>query len=103
MGKYKRYIHRYFNVGVELGQLAVIAVFAAVLVGWLTQQWHGQSPGIVALAAGLATGQEIPDAVISAKTFLNQCLRSPAGIGAGHGPMMVTPPRNDPKDRPTIR
>ena len=34
-------------------QWAVIAVFGAVVVGWLSQQWHGQSPGIVALAGAI--------------------------------------------------
>lgn len=56
-----------------------------------------------ALASALALGQSIPEAVVNAKTFLNQCLRSPAGIGSGHGPMMIMPFRNDPNDRPTIR
>ena len=56
-----------------------------------------------AIASAIALGQTIPDAVVSAKTFLNQCLRSPAGIGSGHGPMMIRPFRNDPKNAPTIR
>ncbi len=34
-------------------QWAVLAVFGAVLAGWLTQQWHGQSPGMVALTGAL--------------------------------------------------
>ncbi len=55
-----------------------------------------------AIASAIALGQSIPEAVVSAKTFLNQCLRSPAGIGSGYGPMMIMPFRNDPKDGPTI-
>jgi sodium-dependent dicarboxylate transporter 2/3/5 len=31
-------------------QLVVLAVFAAVAIGWLTQTWHGLHAGIVALA-----------------------------------------------------
>jgi len=56
-----------------------------------------------AIASSIALGQPIPEAVVSAKTFLNQCLRSPAGIGSGHGPMMIMPFQNDPKDGATIR
>jgi sodium-dependent dicarboxylate transporter 2/3/5 len=40
-------------------QWTVLAVFGAVVAGWLTQQWHGQSPGMVALAGAVvlfATG-----------------------------------------------
>ncbi|HSR88232.1 MAG TPA: bifunctional hydroxymethylpyrimidine kinase/phosphomethylpyrimidine kinase [Pontiella sp.] len=56
-----------------------------------------------AIAAAIALGHSIPEAVITAKTFLNQCLRSPAHVGSGRGPMMIQPFRNDPQDRPTIR
>jgi len=56
-----------------------------------------------AIASAIALGQSIPDAVVSAKSFLNQCLRSPATLGTGHGPMVIMPFRNDPKDGPTIR
>ena len=56
-----------------------------------------------ALAAALALGESIPEALITAKTFLNQCLRSPARVGAGCGPMVIQLFRNDPQDRPTIR
>ena len=55
-----------------------------------------------AIAAGIALGNSVAGAVIDAKTFLNQCLRSPAGIGGGHGPMRITPFINAPEDRPTI-
>jgi len=34
-------------------QWAVATVFAAVLGGWLTQSWHGQSPGVIALAGAV--------------------------------------------------
>lgn len=56
-----------------------------------------------AIASAIALGYEIPDAIVAAKTFLNQCLGSPAHLGAGNGPMQIEPFRNDPKDRPTIR
>lgn len=55
-----------------------------------------------AIAAAIALGQDIPEAVVTAKTFLNQCLKSPAGIGAGHGPMRIELFRNDPQDRPEV-
>lgn len=55
-----------------------------------------------AIASAIALGQDIPDAVATAKTFLNQCLKSPANIGSGHGPMRIEPFRNDPQDRPTL-
>ena len=56
-----------------------------------------------AIASAIALGQPIQEAIITAKTFLNQCLRSAANVGSGHGPMMIQPFRNDPRDRPTIR
>ena len=55
-----------------------------------------------AIASAIALGQAIPEAVSTSKTFLNQCLKSPAHIGAGHGPMRIEPFRNDPQDRPVI-
>ena len=55
-----------------------------------------------AIASAIALGQELPEAIISAKTFLNQSLKTPAGIGDGHGPMRIEPFRNDPEDRPTL-
>ena len=35
-------------------QMVVLAVFAAVAIGWLTQTWHGLHAGIVALAGAAA-------------------------------------------------
>ncbi|MBN2702599.1 MAG: bifunctional hydroxymethylpyrimidine kinase/phosphomethylpyrimidine kinase [Pontiellaceae bacterium] len=55
-----------------------------------------------AIAAALALGNKLSDAVIQAKTFLNQCLRSPAGVGQGHGPMRILPFENVETDRPAI-
>lgn len=55
-----------------------------------------------AVAAAAALGRELPEAVVLAKTFLNQCLRSPAGIGSGCGPMRIDPFRDDPPDRPDV-
>jgi hydroxymethylpyrimidine kinase/phosphomethylpyrimidine kinase/thiamine-phosphate diphosphorylase len=66
-----------------------------------TRSTHGTGCVLSAsIASALALGQAIPNAVFSAKTFLNQCLRSPANVGAGHGPMLVEPFRNDPQDHP---
>jgi hydroxymethylpyrimidine/phosphomethylpyrimidine kinase len=50
----------------------------------------------------IALGHNFPAAVISAKTFLNQCLKSLANIGAGHGPMLLRPFENEEEDRPTL-
>ena len=55
-----------------------------------------------AIAAAIALGQPIPEAVVSAKTFLNQCLKNPANVGAGYGPARIEPFRNDEEDRPSI-
>ena len=55
-----------------------------------------------AIAAGLAEGLDVPDAIIQAKAFLNQCLRSPAGLGKGHGPMRILPFENRETDRPVV-
>jgi hydroxymethylpyrimidine kinase/phosphomethylpyrimidine kinase len=55
-----------------------------------------------AIASALALGQTIPEALTTAKTFLNQCLKSPTHIGGGHGPMRIESFRNDPADRPTL-
>jgi hydroxymethylpyrimidine kinase/phosphomethylpyrimidine kinase len=55
-----------------------------------------------ALASALALGQETHEAIITAKTFLNQCLKSPVQVGAGHGPMRIEPFRDAVPDRPTL-
>lgn len=55
-----------------------------------------------AIASAIALDQSIPDAVVSAKTFLNQCLKRPANVGAGYGPVRIEPFRNDEADRPSI-
>ncbi len=53
-----------------------------------------------AIAASMAKGRSIPEAVTEAKTFLNQCLKSPLHIGSGHGPMQIRPFENRMEDRP---
>jgi len=53
-----------------------------------------------AIASALALGQAMPQAVATAKTFLNQCLKSPANLGKGHGPARMEPFRNTVEDRP---
>lgn len=55
-----------------------------------------------ALASAVARGQETRQAVITAKTFLNQCLKSPANVGSGHGPMLIRPFENREEDRPDV-
>jgi hydroxymethylpyrimidine kinase/phosphomethylpyrimidine kinase/thiamine-phosphate diphosphorylase len=55
-----------------------------------------------AIASAIALSQEISEAIVTAKTFLNQCLKSPTEIGAGHGPMQIEPFRNNPADRPKV-
>ena len=69
-----------------------------------TRHMHGTGCVLAsAIAASFALGKTIPEAVVAAKTFLNQCLTSPAGVGTGHGPMKIEPFLDDPADRPTIR
>ncbi len=53
-----------------------------------------------AITAALAHGQDIPEAITTAKTFMNQCLKAPSNLGKGRGPMLIEPFRNDPQDRP---
>jgi len=68
-----------------------------------TRSTHGTGCILAsAIASALALGQEIPEAVITAKTFLNQCLGSPARVGRGNGPMMIRPFENRPEDRPEL-
>jgi len=69
-----------------------------------TRATHGTGCMLsAAITSAVALGQSIPAAVVTAKTFLNQCLRAPANLGSGHGPAMISAFRNDPQDRPTIR
>ncbi len=68
-----------------------------------TQHTHGTGCILAsAIASAIALGQQIPEAIITAKTFLNQCLKSPAHAGSGHGPMLIEPFRNDPEDQPVV-
>lgn len=74
---------------------------------WLTASRidtrHTHGTGCIlssAITSAVALGQDIPDAIITAKTFLNQCLKSPANVGEGHGPMRIEPFRNAEGDRP---
>jgi len=55
-----------------------------------------------AIASATALGQSIPEALITAKTFLNQCLKSPSNVGSGQSPMRIDRFRNDPQDRPVV-
>ncbi len=56
-----------------------------------------------AIASAMALGKDIPDAVIAAKAFLNQCLRFPTGLGSGCGPMSIRPFLNASEDQPEIQ
>jgi len=52
-----------------------------------TQHTHGIGCTFAsAIAAGLAKGQPVPDAVSAAKEYLTEALRHAIEIGAGHGP-----------------
>ncbi len=55
-----------------------------------------------AIASAIALGQPIPGAVATAKTFLNQCLKQPANLGEGCGPMCFEPFQNAAEDRPMV-
>ena len=56
-----------------------------------------------AIASALALGRSIRESIVMAKTFLNQCLRSPAELGGGHGPMRIEPFRDEVNDRPVLQ
>ncbi|WP_372808571.1 bifunctional hydroxymethylpyrimidine kinase/phosphomethylpyrimidine kinase [Pontiella sp.] len=65
---------------------------------WLTasriETRHTHGTGCIlsaAIASAIALGQDIPDAVRTAKRFLHDCLLTPANVGEGHGPMMIGP------------
>lgn len=55
-----------------------------------------------AIASAMALGQKFSEAVATAKTFLNQCLKSPAYVGAGHGPMLIEPFKDTEGNRPVV-
>jgi hydroxymethylpyrimidine kinase/phosphomethylpyrimidine kinase/thiamine-phosphate diphosphorylase len=55
-----------------------------------------------AIAAAMALEQNLPEAVITAKTFLNQCLKRPVHVGTGIGPMRIECFKDDPADRPKV-
>ena len=55
-----------------------------------------------ALAAALACNEDIPTAIATAKTFLNQCLKNPIQAGSGTSPVWIKPFKNDVADRPAI-
>ncbi len=55
-----------------------------------------------ALAAALACGESPAEAVVTAKTYLNQCLAAPVRAGAGPGPLLIRPPRRAAHHRPHV-
>lgn len=68
-----------------------------------TKETHGTGCILSsAIASNLALGFSIPEAIVTAKTFLNQCLKSPAHLGSGHGPMRIMSFRDSEDDRPSI-
>jgi hydroxymethylpyrimidine kinase/phosphomethylpyrimidine kinase len=73
---------------------------------WLTapriDTRHTHGTGCIlsaAIASAIAIGQDIPDAIQTAKLYLHECLLTPANVGAGHGPMMFAPLKEALKDR----
>lgn len=53
-----------------------------------TPHTHGTGCSLsAAIAAGLATGLEVPEAVLHARRFLTVAIRESYGIGHGHGPV----------------
>jgi hydroxymethylpyrimidine kinase/phosphomethylpyrimidine kinase/thiamine-phosphate diphosphorylase len=55
-----------------------------------------------AIAAALANKQSLRNAVITAKTYLNQNLHEAQTIGKGHGPLPFPTPCNAPQYQPNI-
>jgi hydroxymethylpyrimidine kinase / phosphomethylpyrimidine kinase / thiamine-phosphate diphosphorylase len=69
------------------------------------QTRHSHGTGCIlasAIAAGIAQGVTPRQAIINAKTYLNQSLKHPAGIGRGDGPLRLIPFLNREEDRPEI-
>lgn len=68
-----------------------------------TRATHGTGCALsAAITAALALGQSLPEAVITAKTYLNQSLNQSVELGQGPGPMRFTLPCNEPQYRPNI-
>ncbi|GAC1348119.1 MAG: bifunctional hydroxymethylpyrimidine kinase/phosphomethylpyrimidine kinase [Acetobacteraceae bacterium] len=59
-----------------------------------TQHTHGTGCTLAsAIAAGLAQGQTLPDAVARARTYVQSAIQTAPGLGRGHGPLNhATPP-----------
>jgi hydroxymethylpyrimidine kinase/phosphomethylpyrimidine kinase len=55
-----------------------------------------------AIAAAAARGQSLAEAMAAAKTFVNQCLKSPSGLGQGQMLMRIRRFEDRPEDRPVI-
>jgi hydroxymethylpyrimidine kinase/phosphomethylpyrimidine kinase len=53
-----------------------------------TLQTHGTGCTYsAAIAAGLACGMSVPDAVARAKQYIDEAIRTAPGLGHGHGPV----------------
>jgi hydroxymethylpyrimidine/phosphomethylpyrimidine kinase len=53
-----------------------------------TRHTHGTGCTFAsAIAAELAKGRSVADAVFTAKRFIDRAIQSPLGIGGGHGPL----------------
>ena len=68
-----------------------------------TRATHGTGCALsAAITAALALGQSLREALITAKTYLNQLLDQSIALGQGKGPMCFTPPCNEAHYRPNI-
>ena len=68
-----------------------------------TRATHGTGCTLsAAITAALALGQSLREALITAKTYLNQLLDQSIELGHGKGPMRFTPPCNEAHYRPNM-
>lgn len=68
-----------------------------------TQSTHGTGCVLAsATAAAFARGESLPQAVQTAKTYLNQNLKQAKPLGAGKGPLPFLSPCNSESDKPNI-
>lgn len=68
-----------------------------------TRATHGTGCVLAsATAAAFALGEPLPQAVLTAKTYLNQNLKQATALGAGKGPLPFLSPCNAELDQPNI-
>jgi hydroxymethylpyrimidine kinase/phosphomethylpyrimidine kinase len=67
-------------------------------ITWFRSPWqmssstHGTGCTLsAAIAAGLGNGRDLETAIVDAKAFVNEAIRTAPGLGRGHGPLNLNP------------